>query len=208
MEMVMAIAIGVMAGCGVWLLLRPRTFQVIMGLSLLSYASTCSSSASAAWPWTASPCSARPARPANYTDPMPQALVLTAIVIGFAMTALFLVVLLALARPVGHRPCGRPGGTPYEDRAARRADAAPDASRPRAAAAGHRGADAAAGRRPARTKAVVNLLSTAQPGLAVAVLPAAGRGRRAMRRPAFGVYLPGNWPVPFGIVLVLTGCRP
>ena len=31
----------------------------------------------------------------NYTDPMPQALVLTAIVIGFAMTALFLVVLLA-----------------------------------------------------------------------------------------------------------------
>ena len=32
---------------------------------------------------------------AAYTDPVPQALVLTAIVIGFAMTALFLVVLLA-----------------------------------------------------------------------------------------------------------------
>ena len=32
---------------------------------------------------------------ANTADPMPQALVLTAIVIGFAMTALFLVVLLA-----------------------------------------------------------------------------------------------------------------
>ena len=32
---------------------------------------------------------------AHYADPMPQALVLTAIVIGFAMTALFLVVLLA-----------------------------------------------------------------------------------------------------------------
>ena len=31
----------------------------------------------------------------NYTDPMPQALVLTAIVIGFATTALFLVLLLA-----------------------------------------------------------------------------------------------------------------
>ena len=31
----------------------------------------------------------------NYTDPMPQALVLTAIVISFATTALFLVVLLA-----------------------------------------------------------------------------------------------------------------
>jgi len=33
--------------------------------------------------------------PSRYTDPLPQALVLTAIVIGFAMTALFLVVLLA-----------------------------------------------------------------------------------------------------------------
>jgi multicomponent K+:H+ antiporter subunit C len=31
----------------------------------------------------------------HYTDPMPQSLVLTAIVIGFATTALFLVVLLA-----------------------------------------------------------------------------------------------------------------
>ena len=38
MEMVLALAIGVLTGSGVWLLLRPRTFQVIMGLSLLSYA--------------------------------------------------------------------------------------------------------------------------------------------------------------------------
>jgi multicomponent K+:H+ antiporter subunit C len=32
---------------------------------------------------------------AAYADPVPQSLVLTAIVIGFAMTALFLVILLA-----------------------------------------------------------------------------------------------------------------
>ena len=38
MEVVLAIAIGVLTGSGVWLLLRPRTFQVIIGLSLLSYA--------------------------------------------------------------------------------------------------------------------------------------------------------------------------
>ena len=38
MELVVSLAIGVLAGSGVWLLLRPRTFQVIMGLSLLSYA--------------------------------------------------------------------------------------------------------------------------------------------------------------------------
>ena len=36
-----------------------------------------------------------PADLAHYADPLPQALVLTAIVIGFATTALFLVVLLA-----------------------------------------------------------------------------------------------------------------
>ena len=38
MEIVLALGIGVLAGSGVWLILRPRTFQVIIGLSLLSYA--------------------------------------------------------------------------------------------------------------------------------------------------------------------------
>ena len=37
MEIVLAIAIGVLTACGVWLLLRPRTYQVIMGLCLLGY---------------------------------------------------------------------------------------------------------------------------------------------------------------------------
>ena len=38
MEIILALGIGVLAGSGVWLMLRPRTFQVIIGLSLLSYA--------------------------------------------------------------------------------------------------------------------------------------------------------------------------
>ena len=37
-EVVIAAAIGVLTSSGVWLLLRPRTFQVAIGLSLLSYA--------------------------------------------------------------------------------------------------------------------------------------------------------------------------
>src|SRR5699024_10033587 len=37
MEWILATAIGVLAGSGIWLLLRPRTFQFIMGLALLSY---------------------------------------------------------------------------------------------------------------------------------------------------------------------------
>jgi multisubunit Na+/H+ antiporter MnhC subunit len=60
--------------------------------------STCSSSA---WAAASSARADRAARravdPADYADPLPQALVLTAIVIGFATTALFLVVLLARA---------------------------------------------------------------------------------------------------------------
>ena len=38
MEIVLSIAIGVLAASGIWLLMRPRTFQVIVGLCLLSYA--------------------------------------------------------------------------------------------------------------------------------------------------------------------------
>ena len=38
MEVILAIVIGVLGGSGVWLVLRPRTFQVLMGLALLSYA--------------------------------------------------------------------------------------------------------------------------------------------------------------------------
>jgi multicomponent K+:H+ antiporter subunit C len=97
MELVIALTIGVLAGSGLWLLLRPRTFQVIIGLSLLSYAVNLFifgmgrlriGAPPILDPWT-------PANLARYVDPLPQALVLTAIVIGFAMTALFLVVLLA-----------------------------------------------------------------------------------------------------------------
>jgi multicomponent K+:H+ antiporter subunit C len=97
MESVLAIAIGALTGSGVWLLLRPRTFQVILGLSLLSYAVNlfifCMGPLSINMTPVIS--EGRVADLSQYADPLPQALVLTAIVIGFATTALFLVVLLA-----------------------------------------------------------------------------------------------------------------
>ena len=97
MEVVIAVAIGVLGGSGVWLVLRPRTFQVIMGLALLAYAVNLFIFSMGSLSVGEEPI-IKPGVPPdllNYTDPMPQALVLTAIVIGFAMTALFLVVLLA-----------------------------------------------------------------------------------------------------------------
>jgi len=96
MELVLALAIGVLAASGVWLLLRPRTFQVIMGLSLLSYSVNVFIFAMGRLRSGAPPVlRAGVEDPAAYADPVPQALVLTAIVISFALTALFLVVILA-----------------------------------------------------------------------------------------------------------------
>jgi multicomponent K+:H+ antiporter subunit C len=97
MEAVLAIAIGVLTGSGVWLILRPRTFQVIIGLSLVSYAVNLFIYAMGRVRVDAPAIAAaeRAAEAAALSDPVPQALVLTAIVISFAMTALMLVVLLA-----------------------------------------------------------------------------------------------------------------
>lgn len=97
MEVIIAVAIGALTGSGLWLLLRPRTFQVIIGLSLLSYATNLFIFGMGRLRANAPPI-LEPGTPgdlATLTDPLPQALVLTAIVISFAMTALLLVVLLA-----------------------------------------------------------------------------------------------------------------
>jgi multicomponent K+:H+ antiporter subunit C len=94
MEAVLAIAIGALAGSGVWLLLRPRTFQVIIGLTLISYAVNLFLFPIGGLRVGADPVLGAATDPARYADPLPQALVLTAIVISFATTALFLVVLL------------------------------------------------------------------------------------------------------------------
>jgi multicomponent K+:H+ antiporter subunit C len=97
MEVLLALVIGVLGGAGVWLVLRPRTFQVIMGLTLISYSVNLFIFSMGSLLVDRPPI-VRPGLPPtleHYTDPLPQSLVLTAIVIGFATTALFLVVLLA-----------------------------------------------------------------------------------------------------------------
>ncbi len=96
MELVLAAAIGVLSASGIWLILRPRTFQVIIGLTLISYAVNLFIFSTGGLRVGADPVlKAGATDPGRYADPLPQALVLTAIVISFATTALFLVVLLA-----------------------------------------------------------------------------------------------------------------
>jgi multicomponent K+:H+ antiporter subunit C len=100
MEAVMSLAIGIVFAAGIWLVLRPRSFQVLAGLMLMSYAVNLFIFAMGRL-WVDKPplisvdkAADTPIDPAALADPLPQALVLTAIVIGFATTALYLVVMI------------------------------------------------------------------------------------------------------------------
>ncbi|MCZ4323999.1 Na+/H+ antiporter subunit C [Pseudomonas anguilliseptica] len=95
MEAIFAATLGILTASGVYLLLRARTFPVVLGLTLISYAVNLFLFAMGR---LQSGVVTVIGQGNQYADPLPQALVLTAIVIGFAMTAF--VVVLAL-RSVG-----------------------------------------------------------------------------------------------------------
>ncbi len=95
MEWLLALVIGVLTATGVYLTLRMRTFPVVMGLTLLAYGVNVFLFAMGRLT-IGYPAVIDPAAQA-YSDPLPQALVLTAIVIAFGMTA-FLIVLALKAR--------------------------------------------------------------------------------------------------------------
>lgn len=94
MELILAIVIAVLTGTGIYLMLRARTFPVVLGLTLFTYAVNLFLFAMGRLNYNAPPVINMSD---THTDPLPQALVLTAIVIGFAMTA-FVVVLALRAR--------------------------------------------------------------------------------------------------------------
>jgi multicomponent K+:H+ antiporter subunit C len=93
MEMLVASAIGVLTAAGTYLVLRKRTFPVIIGLSLLTYAVNVFLFASGRLVVNRPPILEY--GKSAYTDPLPQALVLTAIVISFGMTAVIVIIALA-----------------------------------------------------------------------------------------------------------------
>lgn len=85
LEFLVASGIGWVTACGIYLLLRARTFPVVLGLTLLGYAVNVFIFAMGRI-WVGMPPIVDGSRP--NADPLPQALVLTAIVIGFATTGL------------------------------------------------------------------------------------------------------------------------
>lgn len=95
MEALVASAVGVLAACGVYLILRARTFSVVLGIMLLGYGVSLFLLAMGRISETTPPIVTAGA--SRYADPLPQALILTAIVIGFGMAA-FLIVLALRAR--------------------------------------------------------------------------------------------------------------
>jgi multicomponent K+:H+ antiporter subunit C len=103
MEALLAVFVGVLTGTGVYLILRARTFDLVLGLTLLSYGVNLliflMGRVTLGRPPILDP--ARAPTLANYADPLPQALVLTAIVISFAMTALLLVIALVARAETG-----------------------------------------------------------------------------------------------------------
>lgn len=91
MELAMAIVIGVMFAAGTYLILRPNLIRVVMGFGLYSNAANLSMIACGGY-------SAANVAPfvnggtASYMDPLPPDIILTAIVISFAVGALLLTI--------------------------------------------------------------------------------------------------------------------
>jgi multicomponent K+:H+ antiporter subunit C len=93
MELALASAIGVLSAIGIYLCLRARSFDVILGMTFLSYATNLLIFAGGRLVSGKAPVlrDGLETDLTQYTDPLPQALVLTAIVIAFAMTAVSIV---------------------------------------------------------------------------------------------------------------------
>lgn len=110
MEFLIASAIGVLTAAGIYLVLRGRTFPVVLGLAMLSYAINLFLFAIGRLAVNQPPIYKKGLE--QFSDPLPQALVLTAIVISFGMTALIVVLALRSYLETG---TDQVDGTPDDD---------------------------------------------------------------------------------------------
>ncbi|MFK7815418.1 MAG: Na+/H+ antiporter subunit C [Gammaproteobacteria bacterium] len=100
MEWLLALVIGVLTATGVYLTLRMRTFPVVLGLTLLAYGVNIFLFAMGRL--TVGYPAVIDSTAGAYSDPLPQALVLTAIVIAFGMTAFLIVLALKAHGELGN----------------------------------------------------------------------------------------------------------
>lgn len=103
MEFILAILIGGLYACGVYMILRRSAVKVILGLALLSQAANLLIFTAAGLTQAHPPLIDADAETLTqpYADPLPQALILTAIVIGFAILAFALVLFHKAYQAIG-----------------------------------------------------------------------------------------------------------
>ncbi|QKT05074.1 Na+/H+ antiporter subunit C [Ectothiorhodospiraceae bacterium 2226] len=118
MELLVAIVIGVLVAGGIYLVLRARTYPVILGIALLGYAANLFLFVMGRLT-TGMPAVIDPQAP-GYADPLPQALVLTAIVIGFGMIAFVVMLALRARGELGSDHVDGPAQPPAADEEAPR----------------------------------------------------------------------------------------
>jgi multicomponent K+:H+ antiporter subunit C len=99
MEALVAALVGIMTASAIYLLLRSHTFPVVLGVSMLGYAVNVFLFASGGLTPDNAPLVGHAME--RLPDPLPQALVLTAIVIGFGMIAFLIVLALRALRDLG-----------------------------------------------------------------------------------------------------------
>lgn len=103
MELLLALVIGFLYGGGIYLMMRRNLVQLILGLGLLSHGANLLIFVAGGLRPGGAPILKEGAKKFAETpaDPLPQALILTAIVISFAVTAFALVLFLRTYQEVG-----------------------------------------------------------------------------------------------------------
>ncbi|MBI1291067.1 Na(+)/H(+) antiporter subunit C [bacterium] len=93
MGLMTALLVAILTGGGAWLMMRKNLFELLLGLGLFSHGINLFLMSMGGWSATEEvPLPSDHLTPDRYADPVPMALILTAIVIGFGVTA-FLIVL-------------------------------------------------------------------------------------------------------------------
>ncbi|MBE0643397.1 MAG: Na+/H+ antiporter subunit C [Bacteroidetes bacterium] len=103
MHLLFAILSGVLFAGGVWLILRRSLMRIVLGLILLSHAANLVIFSSDSTRQASPPIVQEGAQvlQAPQADPLPQALILTAIVIGFGIFAFFIVLIKRTHKEAG-----------------------------------------------------------------------------------------------------------
>lgn len=114
MEALYAITVGMLTACSIYLILRGRSFPIVIGITMLSYAVNLFLFSTGRLVMNELPIIGNQT---SYTDPLPQALVLTAIVIGFAMTAYSIILAVRVRGELGTDEVNEPvSNEPEEQR--------------------------------------------------------------------------------------------